>query len=157
MQKSVLEIAIAAGNALVQAMVTDGWTGLREKVARLFARGAENRQIGQRLDASCQQLSVAGADDLEKEQASLAGQWAVRFADLLADHPEAEGELTALLTEMQASSHTVAEHAAVAGRDQVIVADHGSIAAGVIQGNVSLGSQPAPTPPDPTRPGSASS
>ena len=35
----VAELAVMAANTLVQAMVTDGWEGVRRKVARLFGRG----------------------------------------------------------------------------------------------------------------------
>ena len=35
----VVALAAMAAAALVQAMVTDGWEGVRHKVARLFGRG----------------------------------------------------------------------------------------------------------------------
>ena len=39
-----------AAAALVQAMVTDGWEGVRHKVARLFGRGQPDVAIERRLD-----------------------------------------------------------------------------------------------------------
>jgi hypothetical protein len=76
-----------AAAALVQAMVTDGWEGVRHKVARLFGRGQPDVVIERRLDTTRDQLAAATAGDLETVQAALAGQWETRFADLLADHP----------------------------------------------------------------------
>jgi hypothetical protein len=87
----VIALAAMAAAALVQAMVTDGWEGVRHKVARLFGRGQPDAAIERRLDATRDQLTAATPGDLEKVRAALAAQWETRFADLLADHPDAEG------------------------------------------------------------------
>lgn len=78
----------------------------------------------------------------------LAGQWQTRFADLLADYPEAVGELDALVREINASFPAAADHSAAAGRDMIARADRGGAAAIVVHGNVTAG---------PTMPGPASS
>ena len=90
-----------AAAALVQAMVTDGWEGVRHKVARVFGRGQPDVAIERRLDVTRDQLTAATPDDLETVQAALATQWETRFADLLADHPDAEAELAALVKEIR--------------------------------------------------------
>jgi hypothetical protein len=142
----VAALALAASSALVQAMVSDGWQGVRHKVARLFGRGQPDPQIEKRLDATRQQLATAAAGDLELVQADQARQWETRFADLLADHPDAEPDLAALVEEIRANvTVAAADHAVAAGRDVTITASGGGVAAGVIDGNVSLG----PTLPGP--------
>ena len=73
-------------------------------------------------------------------QADLARQWALRLADVLEDDPGAEAELRALVDEIAAllphSAVSVAAHSVAAGRDVNVRADRGSLAAGVIHGNV---------------------
>jgi hypothetical protein len=93
----VVALAAMAAAPLVQAMVTDGWEGVRRRVARLFGRGQPDVAIERRLNATRDQLSAAMPGDLETVQAALAAQWETRFADLLADHPDAEAELAALV------------------------------------------------------------
>jgi hypothetical protein len=144
----VAELAVTAANALVQAMVTDGWDGVRRKVARLFGRGTPDEKIEERLDAAWTELADASPADVAKVQADQKQRWANRLAVLLDDYPDAEPELAALVKEIQATHPAAAEHSAAAGRDNVAVAERGGVAATVIHGNVSTG---------PTRPGPASS
>jgi len=61
----VVALAAMTAAALVQAMVTDGWEGVRHKVARLFGRGQPDVAIERRLDATRDQLTAATAGDLE--------------------------------------------------------------------------------------------
>lgn len=140
----IAELAILAGNALVQAMVTDGWEGIRHKVATLFGRGEPDTRIEQRLDASHAELTAAGPGDLERIRDGLAAQWQTRFDDLLTDHPDAEAEVSALVKLMTPGAPVSTDHAVSAGRDVIVRADRGGVAAGVIHGTVSTG----PTKPD---------
>ena len=48
----VVALAAMAAAALVQAMVTDGWEGVRHKVARMFGRGQPDVAVERRLDAT---------------------------------------------------------------------------------------------------------
>ncbi len=133
----VTALGALAGSALVQAMVTDGWQGVRHKVARLFGRSQPDGQIERRLDATREQLTAAAPKELGRVQAVLAGQWETRFADLLADHPDAEADLADLVAELRAARPATArDHSVAAGRDMRISADGGSVAAGVIHGDV---------------------
>jgi hypothetical protein len=139
-------LAAMAGTALVQAMVTDGWEGIRGRVTRLFGCGEPDKAIERRLDATRQQLAATSPAELERAQAALAAQWQTRFEDLLADHPEAEAELAALVQELRPVISSAADHSVAAGGDVNVSADHGSVAAGVIHGDVTLPGPPAPGP-----------
>ena len=145
----IISLAALAGNTLVAAAVTDAWETARHRFARLFGRGKPDPATERRLEATRSQLAAAPADGLEQVQADLAGQWALRLADLLEEDPGAEAELRALVAQIQAAlpagMASAADHAVAAGRDVNISASGGGIAAGVIHGDV--------TPPGPTRPG----
>ena len=143
----VVALAAMAAAALVQAMVTDGWEGVRHNVARLFGRGQPDVAIERRLDATRDQLTVAAPGDLEQVQAALTAQWEIRFADLLADHPDAAADLAALVKEIKPAV-TAADHSVAAGGDVTAMAKGGGVAANVIHGDVHAG---------PTRPGPVSS
>jgi hypothetical protein len=139
----VVALAAMAAAALVQAMVTDGWEGVRHKVARLFGRGQPDVAIERRLDATRDQLTAATPGDLETVQTALAAQWEIRFADLLADHPEAEAELAALVKEIKPTVMAT-DHSVAAGGNVTATAKGGGVAANVLHGDVHTG---------PTRPG----
>jgi len=141
----IAALAALAGNALVTAAVTDVWEDLRHKIARLFGCGRPDPQIERRLDATREQLAATPPGELERAQAALAGQWQTRFADLLADYPEAAGDVEALVREINANLPAAADHSAAAGRDMIARADRGGVAANVVHGNVAAG----PTMPDP--------
>ncbi len=139
----VVPLAAMAAAALVQAMVTDGWEGAQHKVARLFGRGQPDVAIERRLDVTRDQLTAATPGDLETVQAALAAQWETRFADLLADHPDAEAELAALVNDIRPTV-TATDHAVAAGGNVTATAQDGGVAANVIHGDVHAG----PTRPD---------
>lgn len=143
----VVALAATAAAALVQAMVTDGWEGVRHKIARLFGRGQPDTAIERRLDATREQLTAAAPGDLATVQAALVAQWEIRFADLLADHPGSEAELAALIKEIRPAV-TASDHAVAAGGNVTATAQGGGVAANVIHGDVHAG---------PTRPGPGSS
>jgi hypothetical protein len=95
-------LAALAANTVVAAAVTDAFEGLRAKVARVFGRDKPDPGIQRRLDATRRQLAAATRADVKSSQAAQARQWETRFADLLADHPEAAAELQALLADFRA-------------------------------------------------------
>ena len=144
----IAALVALAGNALVTAAVTDAWEDVRQKVARWFGRGEPDPQLERRLDATRRQLASVSPGDLVQAQAAEAAAWQTRFADMLADHPEAAGELDALVREIAGSIPAAADHSAAARRDMIARADHGSAAANVVHGNVTVG---------PTKPGPESS
>lgn len=142
----VIALVATAAAALVQAIVTDGWEGVRHKVARLFGRGHPDPAIERRLDATRDQLATAAPGHLAELQASLAAQWETRFTDLLADHPDALPDLAALVEELRIVAPVAADHAVAAGRDINVTAEGGSVAAGVIHGDVAPPGPPVPGP-----------
>ena len=95
-------LAALAGNALVAAAVTDAWETARHRFARLFGRGEPDPVTERRLEATRSQLAAASADGREQMRADMAGQWALRLADLLEEDPGAETELRALVEEIGA-------------------------------------------------------
>lgn len=143
----VIALAATAAAALVQAVVTDGWEGVRHKIARLFGRGQPDVAIERRLDATRTQLTAASPGEVEQVRAALAAQWETRFADLLADHPDAEAELAALVKDIKPDV-TAADHSVAAGGNVTATAKSGGVAANVLHGDVHQG---------PTRPGQVSS
>lgn len=94
-------LAALAGNTIVAVAVTDAFEGVRAKVARIFGRGRSDPRIHRRLDQTRRQLAASTPGELERAQAMQARQWQTRIADLLADHPEAAGELQALMAELR--------------------------------------------------------
>jgi hypothetical protein len=143
----VLALAAMAAAALVQAMVTDGWEGVRHKVAGIFGRGQPDPAIERRLDATRDELAAAPPGELATVQAALAAQWQTRFADLLADHPDAEADLAALVQQIKPTV-AASDHSVAAGGNVTATAQDGGVAAAVIHGDVHAG---------PTRPGQVSS
>jgi hypothetical protein len=142
-EEMVVALAAVAAAALVQAMVTDGWEGVRHKVAGLFGRGQPDAAIERRLNTTRDQLTTAAPGELEQVRAALAAQWETRFADLLADHPDAEPQLAALVKEIRPTV-TAADHSIAAGGNVTVTAKSGGVAANVVHGDVYTG---------PTRPG----
>ena len=147
----VSSLAALAGNTLVAAAVTDAWETARHRFARLFGRGKPDPATERRLEATRSQLVAVAPAELEQVRADLAGRWAVRLSDLLAEDPGAEAELRAVVEEVLAQLPTrvvsAGDHSVAAGRDMTVSASQGGIAAVVIHGNVA--------PPDPTGPGPA--
>lgn len=143
----VATLAALAGNALVTAAVTDGWESVRHKVAALFGRGKHDQRAAERFDQTRAALEAAGGDAAQV-RAEQEASWAARLRVLLEDHPDAADEVQALVAQIQANATVATDHSIAAGRDVRISADHGSVAAGVIEGDVTVG---------PTKPGPASS
>jgi hypothetical protein len=136
-------LASVGGTALVTAMVTDGWEGLRARVARVLGRG-EAREIeasAARLEQSRLALAGLSGDALERARTEQAIVWQTRLADLLEQHPDAEGELRVLLAEVQTQVTgpvgQVEQHAVASGQAQQAVLGSG------VQ-NVTFGTQHGP-------------
>jgi hypothetical protein len=138
--EALAALASAGGTALVSAMVTDGWEGVKHRVARLLGRGdpKATSDVLARLDESRAQVAGRSGADLEQAHAEQAVVWQAWLGDLLESHPEAEGGLRALLAEVQAqligSAGRVEQYVAGFGQSQQAVQGHG------VQ-NVNFGSQ----------------
>ena len=141
-------LAALAGNSLVTAVVTDAWEGVRHKIAAWFGRGEPDPKTLERLDRTRAELAAVAPGEVERVGQDLAREWADRFKDLIADYPDAAGELDGLVQQIQASTAAASGHGVAAGRDVTVTASTSGVAAGVIHGDVATG---------PTRPGPASS
>lgn len=145
----IAAFAALAGNALVAAAATDAWEDVRHKIARIFGRGGPDPRIERKFDATRAAVEAAGSpQDAVRARADQVASWTARLTVLLEDHPDASGEVAALVQEITASAPVASDHAVAAGRDVKIMASGGGVGAGVIHGDVSTG---------PTRPGQASS
>jgi hypothetical protein len=144
----LMTLAQFAGQTVAGAAITDGWEAVRGRFARLLGRGdARKTEVAERwLAQTRQQLTAAADAELEQAREAVAVRWASRFADLLDEDPDIEGQLRALAEEvaaqLSADAVSAADHSVAAGRNVNITAAGGGTAAGVIHGNV--------TPPNPT-------
>jgi len=151
----LMALASLAGQTVVAAAVTDTWDSVKHRFARLIGRGDPDKTTvaERRLTETHRTLTHAQGTDLERARIILQDQWVTRLMDLLEEDPNAEGELRALVQEIQgmlpASVVSASDRAVAAGKDLNITADRGSFAAGVIGGDVTL--------PGPTNAGSADS
>ncbi|ATL26946.1 hypothetical protein [Streptomyces formicae] len=102
MDAELTALAAAGATALVQQMVTDGWEGVRGRVAALFSRGSgdEEGAVAGELEEARDEVvaardtgDVAVADDVRAE-------WRSRLRRRLAADPDAVAELRALLAEL---------------------------------------------------------
>jgi hypothetical protein len=136
-------LASAGGSALVTAMVTDGWEGVRARCARLLGRGDAKKAeaAAAQLEESRAALAALSGTGLERARAEQEIMWRTRLGDLLEQDPGAEGELRALVGEMQAlvigSAGRVEQHATAFDRAQQAVQGTG------VQ-NVTFGGQRGP-------------
>ncbi|MFF2326040.1 MULTISPECIES: hypothetical protein [unclassified Streptomyces] len=103
MEAELVALAASGATALVQHMVADSWSQVRERLVSLFARdGAtaeEEAVLTGELEAARGELTAArgGGDD------ALAGdveaEWRARLRRTLAEDPRAADELRAILAE----------------------------------------------------------
>jgi hypothetical protein len=118
--EALAALAATGGNALVSAMVTDSWEGVRARFARLLGRGDPKAtdEAAARLEHSRAALAGRSGTDLERAQAELEIAWRTRLGDLLESHPEAEDELRAVVAEAQVVGSAVHVEQHVTGSDQ---------------------------------------
>jgi hypothetical protein len=129
--EALTALASTGGTALVTAMVTDGWEGVRARFARLFGRGdaKQAEAVAGRLDQSRAALAGLAGPDLERALAEQQVIWRARLGDLLEQDPAVEQEVRALVTEVRAqvtgSAGSVQQHAAAFDQAQQAVQGHG--------------------------------
>ncbi|MEU2390454.1 hypothetical protein [Streptomyces sp. NPDC007369] len=157
LEQALVALASMGGAAVVQAAGTDAWAGLRQALAQWFGQGDEQRQRAEleRLDRTAAELACAqesGEADAERARAGHDAVWRSRIELLLEELREDERHRAA-----EAMRELLRRHAppganesgtggiAVQG-DLRIHADRGSVAAGVVNGDVNLSVPPAPDP-----------
>jgi hypothetical protein len=149
----LMPLAQFAGQTVVAAAITDMWESVRGRFAHLLGRGSTRKtEAADRwLAQTREQLAAADRGELEQVREAAAERWAGRFADLLDEDPSAEAELRSVVEEvagwLPAGLVSATRYSVAAGRDVRVTASGGSVAAGVIHGDVA--------PPDPTHPGPA--
>ena len=143
-------LAAAGGTAVVQAAGTSAWQGLRQAVARWFARGDEERErvALERLDRSANALTAVSDGEVERVRIAQQAAWQALFEAALEDLREGERQQAAealrVLLDVHAAQAASAGDGGVAVSGRVVIhADHGS-AAGVLMGDVTLNH---PSPP----------
>jgi hypothetical protein len=129
--ETLTALASTGGSALVTAMVTDGWEGVRSRFARLFGRGdvKETEASTARLEESRVALAGLSGPALEQARGEQEIVWRTRLGDLLEQDPSAEQELRTLVAEVQAemitSAGRVEQHATAFDHAQQAVQGHG--------------------------------
>ncbi|KOV91043.1 hypothetical protein [Streptomyces sp. NRRL B-3648] len=150
---ALLALASAGGQAVVAAAGTDAWNGFRHAIARWFGSGDTQREQTEleRLDQTAAALQAAEPDQVE--QARIRQEWQTHIEGMLENLDEVERQQAAdqlrdLLAQYVPQGGVSAGPGGVAvGGDMSIRADDGSVAGGVIQGNVHVGPPPGPDPP----------
>ena len=82
-------VVLPGAQALVTAILADGWTHVRTALAHRWSRLTREPQadIEHRLDAAHAQASTVTAGHGDSEQALLQAYWAGYLAAALAEHP----------------------------------------------------------------------
>ena len=134
---------------MVQAVGTDAWVAVRDRTARLFARGDTERQTTElaRLEETARDLS----DQADSGTALVRWEsaWRARYEMLLDSLPDAElptvaDELAQLISitgrRADATSISAGDHGMAVGGDVSVTAESGSLAGGVVsvEGGISL-------------------
>ncbi|MFE1903301.1 hypothetical protein ACFW96_06495 [Streptomyces gardneri] len=126
MEAQMVELARAAGTAMVTLMATDAWERTRDGVVALWRRASPARADGVEgeLDATRDDLltAVENGDDLTEQE--LREEWAGRLRRLLREQPEVAAELRRLLIELDpepqgSSAGTVRMRAEASGSGRV--------------------------------------
>ncbi|MFI9848566.1 hypothetical protein ACIHFD_66995 [Nonomuraea sp. NPDC051941] len=95
-------IVLAAGTALVTAMVTDAWQSAREGVVALWRKARPEQADAvqaELVEVRGQMLEARRDGDADTEQA-LVGSWQVRLQQLLRDDPSLAQEINRVLDEV---------------------------------------------------------
>ncbi|WP_223778803.1 hypothetical protein [Streptomyces sp. 135] len=149
LSEAMTALAAAGGTAVVQAAGTDAWAGFRQQVARWFGRGNPQRESAEleRLDQIAPELEAAEAAGMERARARFRSEavWQARIEALLeslddTERAEAAHELRVLLAQhAHQGGASAGQDGLTVGGNVHIRADHGSIAFGVVNGEVDLG------------------
>ncbi|MGW9449934.1 hypothetical protein [Streptomyces sp. NPDC055632] len=126
MEAQLVELARAAGTAVVTVMATDAWERTRDGVVALWRRVSPSRADGVEgeLEATRDDLLVAreSGDDLTEQE--LREEWAGRLRRLLREQPEVAVDLRRILDELDpedraAPAGTVRMRAEASGHGRV--------------------------------------
>lgn len=93
-------LAMTAATTIVAAMATSSWQATKTAIGNLFRRHDSAQQdVEVRLDNSAARLADAVSPDTVR--VAQVTRWREDIEDFLRDHPDAEGDLWALVQEIQ--------------------------------------------------------
>ncbi|WRZ92635.1 hypothetical protein OHB54_28420 [Streptomyces sp. NBC_01007] len=152
LEQALADLAVTGGTAVVQAVGTDVWVGLRQAMARWLGLGVSQREQAEleRLDRTAAALQATDESEAEQERIRQAASWQARIEARLeslesAERDEAADQLSALLAQLAVPGLRPAGLSELAtGGNVDIRADRGSIAAGVIHGGAHVGNPSMP-------------
>ncbi|WP_307671842.1 hypothetical protein [Streptomyces sp. V4I2] len=140
--ESLVALAAAGGTAVVQAVGTDAWVVMRERLGRLIARGDEGREAAElsRLDQTGHALVAGGQSG--NEAIRWESSWQARIEMFLDSLPAPEqgaaaAELTQLVAAVRAArpapgAVTATDGGVAAGGDVSVQASSGAVAGAVV-------------------------
>jgi hypothetical protein len=131
-------LAATGATTLVTAMTTSAWEVVRAGLARLFARGGEDRRETAVVQLDRNAELLAQASDPGRVREGLIVLWSAELERLIRDYPGAEHELGELIQATQA---------AVSGTRSSFVQSvtaHGGVAIGVQSGNAFIHAADSP-------------
>ncbi|UBU18304.1 hypothetical protein [Nonomuraea gerenzanensis] len=98
MDAELLTLAGATAEALVQAMVSDGWTSARARIARVLGGGDPGRVP---VEEAALERSGLALRRNEVPAFVMTGHWQGRIVELLTRRPEDTEEIAGLLRELR--------------------------------------------------------
>ncbi|MEV0483343.1 hypothetical protein AB0I69_22395 [Streptomyces sp. NPDC050508] len=102
MDDAIATLAMTGSTTIVTAMATAAWQSTRDGTARLFRRmgRAQQEAIEDQLNANAARVAQAEGPATDVRQC-LVPLWRRELAELLQQHPDAAGELRALISHAQ--------------------------------------------------------
>jgi len=98
MDQAVIDLATAAGQTIVNAMTSDGWSAVRDRVAGWFGRG-DDRRTGDAVELLDDTRTEIDAGRMTQPAAT--ARWQGRLETLLYDRAELRSELAALIEDLR--------------------------------------------------------
>lgn len=102
LSETAAALAGAGGAAVVQAMVSDGWESMKERLAQLLGRGAPEdvSAVQSRLESARAELASLPEAELDQAKRVQAAVWQAHLIGLLEADPDAELELLGWVTRL---------------------------------------------------------
>lgn len=96
-----IQLADAGAAAIVGAMATDAWNGVRAAITRMLGNGAPDRDesVGSWLEQQRQALLIAPSPDQARAAAALRAHVADLLLQRLTEEPQVAERLASLVTE----------------------------------------------------------
>ncbi|MFC6018183.1 hypothetical protein ACFP2T_18480 [Plantactinospora solaniradicis] len=99
MEDQLSALAGMVSEAIIQAMVTDGWEESRPRITRALHRTGRADQLGDLMDADREAMRRG-----EITAGTAGGRWRGRLESIIERHPHLEAELKELIADLQATT-----------------------------------------------------